>query len=343
MLNLFYLGTLIILPVLIPIILIIWLLGEGKWDKQRYIKALTLNSDKGLSSQGLLWLSILCPVCYFLFIGSIIWSGYEISISEEGLSKFLSISTLPLTLLSLAIPFSVLVSRFHATKQTAEQIKITRIKNNIDLFNSHRNELFSYFNQIDEMNYFGVITGKYKVRPRLHKIFFMGKPAQGVPYVNPESFRNIETELSSARFHLHMILSSSPNDSNSVNSAYSVYILNFCSCIYRLSEMLGLPEIYDTLAEKSTLVPITTGSGDKLEILTVGSRTLEAVSAYRYAKGFYDNLCDFAGVSSMLPDENHLKYIDVGDKFLEAEGKSIIEYLHATKINEATGSCTHPQ
>lgn len=326
------LACLVTLPTLIPVIVIAGVLGAGSWWCKRFTSALTLSADKGLSSQGLLWLSIFCPFLYFMTLGFVAWQGYEISITGEGLNTFFSISKVPLAILSLAIPLSVLVSRFHATKQTAEQIKITRLKNNLDLFNSHRSELFSYFSQIGEVNYFDCFTAKFKVHPRVHKVFFIGSPADGTPVPNEGSFKDIESELSFARRQLDAVITD-----KSPTQTYDFYIANLCSTIYRLSEKLGLPEIYETLAEKSILVPVVF-KGNRKELLTVGTTTEEIVSAYRYAKGYYENLCDFAGRESEKVEDESLKYIDTGRKFRSIKEVSVIENLHQTKIKEVIAS-----
>ncbi len=120
--NIVALIGLISLPILIPMVIVVLIFGVGNNWIERLGSSLSLNADKGLSSQGLLWLSILCPFLYFITLGGITWQGYEISITSAGINTFFSISKLPLAILSIIIPLSVLVSRFHATKQTAEQI-----------------------------------------------------------------------------------------------------------------------------------------------------------------------------------------------------------------------------
>ena len=326
------LGCLIIVPILIPVIVIVGVFGAGTWRFERFTSALTLHEEKGLSSQGLLWLSIFCPLLYFVALGIVAWQGYEILITGDGINTFFSISKLPLAMLSLAIPLSVLVSRFHATKQTAEQIKITRLKNNLDLFNSHRNELFSYFSQIGEVNYLDCFTAKFKVHPRVHKNFFNGSPVNGIPDLNEDSFKDIENELSSARWQLDTVITNKNPD-----ITYDLYIANLCSTIYRLSQKLGLPEIYETLADKSILVPVVLNN-EKKELLTVGTTTYEIVSAYRYAKGYYENLCDFAGRELEETENEFLKYIDANGKYGNLEEENVIEILHQTKIKEAIAS-----
>lgn len=322
--------AIILLPILIPILAVACILGRGAWGIQRFKSTLALNEECGLSEQGLLWISILSPFLYFLAFGVASWDGYSVSVTSEGLKTFLSISALPLGVLSLALPLSVLVSRLHATKQTAKQIKIIQQKNNLDLFHSHRKELFSYFSQIGEVQYLDCLTGKFKVHPRVHKVFFTGKPENGVPLINEDAFKDIEGELSSARWQLDAII----RDKNP-QLTYSFYIANFCSTIYRLSEKLGLPEIYVELAQNSLLVPTKLDGGEQMELLTVGKTTDEAVAAYRYAKGYFHNLCDFAGREQGAVENDELKYIDAGVKFRTINAERIIERLHQNEIQHA--------
>lgn len=330
MIEIFSLLALILLPILVPTIVFAGILGNGPWFFDRFKSTLTLDEESGLSEQGLLWISIFSPLLYFLGLGVICWDGYHISLTSDGLNKFISISKLPLGALSIALPLSVLVSRLHATKQTARQIKITQQKNNIDLFNSHRKELFGYFSQIGEVEYLDCLIGKFKVHPRVHKVYFNGRPEGGTPLVNEYAFKDIENELSWARRQLDIII----KDKNPENT-YSSYIANFCSTIYRLSEKLGLPEIHVELAQNSLLVPVTLKGKEKMELLTVGKTTDEAVAAYRYAKGYFINLCDFAGREPEIVEDDELKYIDMGEKFRTIKLEKSIERLHEHEIQQA--------
>lgn len=322
--------AIILLPIVIPTLAVTGFLGSGPWGFQRFKYTLTLNEESGLSEQGLLWISIMSPFLYFLALGLVSWDGYSVSVTSEGLKTFLSISALPLGALSLSLPLSVLVSRLHATKQTAKQIKLTQQKNNLDLFHSHRKELFSYFSQIGEVRYLDCLTGKFKVHPRVHKTFFTGRPENGVPLINEGAFKDIENEISSARWHLDSII----QDRNQ-QLTYNLYIANFCLTIYRLSMKLGLPEIYIYLAQNSILVPVQENDREQMEILTVGKTTDEAVAAYRYAKGYFDNLCDFAGREQETVVDDELKYIDAGNKFRTKKTEKVIERLHRNEIQQA--------
>lgn len=330
--------AIVLLPIIIPIVAISLILGKGSCSSEKIKSIFFLNEDKGLSEQGLLWISIFSPVLYFIVFGFISWHGRSISITSDGLKEFFGISGLALGMLSLALPLSVFVSRLHATKQTAKQIRIAQQKNNIDLFHSHRKELFSYFSQIGKVKYLDCFDGEFKVHPRVHKRFFIGSPEGGIPNINEIVFKDIESELISARWQLDKIL----RDINP-NITYDLYIANFCSTIYRLSEKLGLPEIYRELAEKSLLVPVVLDGKEEMKLLTVGKTTAEAVAAYRYAKDYFHNLCDFAGRGQEAIEfigDDDLKYIDIGGKFLTINSEKVIERLHENEIKEAISSAS---
>jgi hypothetical protein len=286
-----------------------------------------LNSEKGLLQQGLLWLSILLPTSYFFIFGSIAWGGYEIDISSDGLATFFRISTVPLTVLSLALPLTVLISRFHSTEQTAKQIAITLHKNNLDSFYSHRNELFSYFDRLQETDYFGALKGKFNVHPRVHKNFFIGSPDLGVPEINVEMFNEIESSLQSARFQIDYVLKNKQPD-----NSFSMYMLSACLTIHHLSRDLGLPEIYNELADRSILLELEVKGRGKEKYLSVGTTTDDLVAAYRYSNDYFINLCDFSGHPEQEIEEKY-KYIETGGKFKTINTPCVIEELHKNEIS----------
>ncbi|MBN3495864.1 hypothetical protein [Vibrio neptunius] len=285
-----------------------------------------LDASKGLLSQGLLWLAMLLPISYFFVFGIIAWDGYNLDISSSGLSVFFEISAVPLTFLSLALPLTILVARFHSTEQTAKQIAITSHKNNLDSFYAHRKELFSYFAQLDETDYFGVFKVKYRVHPRLHKNFFVGSPDSGVPEINLDMFKSLEQTLSSARFQIDSVLTN-----KDPNSAFNFYMLNACVTIHYLSHTLGLKEIYGDLASRGVLLELDVKGKGKHEFLSVGTTTDDLVAAYRYAHDYYLNLCDFAGYVPE-PIEEKYKYITTGGKFSTISTPKVIEQLHKNEI-----------
>lgn len=302
--------------------------GSNFVERTRFI--LTLHPELGLMKQGLLWLVIIAPVLYFLGTGFLAWQDYDVLLNAKGFQTFLQISVLPLALLSLTIPLSVLISRLHSTEQSAKQIEIVSHKNNLDTYRSHRQELFSYFGQIGEIEYLSCIKVNFKVHPRLHRNFFLGSPTEGLPSPNVAAFKNVESELSTAQWSIDATL-------RDVNEPMTLsFYLNACSAIFRLSEKLGIPEIYIELAEKGVLVPAKIDKQPDLEsILTVGTTTDELVAAYRIAKSFYLNLCDFACITPNIDAPEERKYIDSGSRYSKVNDYLSVERLHETVIKSA--------
>ena len=302
--------------------------GSNFVERTRFI--LTLHPELGLMKQGLLWLVIVAPILYFLGVGLLAWQDYDVILNAEGFQTFLKISVLPLALLSLAIPLSVLVGRLHSTEQSAKQIEIVSHKNNLDTYRSHRQELFSYFEQIGETEYLSCIKVKFKVHPRLHRNFFLGSPMEGFPSPNVAAFKDVESELSTAQWGIDVTL-------RDVNKPMTLsFYLNACSAIFRLSEKLGIPEIYIELAEKGVLVPVKIANQPSLEsILTVGTTTDELVAAYRIARSFYLNLCDFACVTPNVDAHKDRNYIDTGGRYSKVNDYLSVERLHETVIKIA--------
>ncbi|MBC2381716.1 hypothetical protein HF257_10885 [Pseudomonas sp. WS 5106] len=322
--------ALLLLPLLLAGIVTAATRGKGRWwTMARWISAFTMHPDQGLVRQGLLWLSILVPLFYGLGAGIIIWADYQISLTQEGLETFVKISAIPLALFSLSLPLTILVSRLHATSQTANQITLTRHKNNIDSFYSHRKELFSYFAQIGEVVFLDCIIAKFKLHPRIHKRFFTGKLADGTPMANEAEFKTVESDIENALWKIHGVLT----DFNP-EMTYSLYVANLCSEIYRLALTLGLTEIYIVLAEKSTLVPAIIDEEPKM-LRTVGTTTTELIAAFRYIYSFFHNLCDFAGITPLDSRKDPAyRYIFEGGAFHNITIPPVIERLHAEDIRK---------
>lgn len=317
MTEVFNLALIIVVPPLLIICGISLVLGFNSFK---------LDASKGLLNQGLLWLAMLLPSSYFFVFGAIAWNGYGINITSGGLSTFFEISAVPLTFLSMALPLTILVARFHSTEQTAKQIAITSHKNNLDAFYAHRKELFSYFSQLDVTDYFGAIKVKFTVHPRLHKNFFVGSPSSGIPEVNESMFKDIEQTLSSARFQIDSVLTNRNPD-----NTFSMYMLNTCVSIHYLSHCLGLREIYNDLALRGVSLELDVQGKGKGEYLSVGTTTDELVAAYRYAHDYFLNLCDFAGYTPE-PIEAEYKYITTGGKFRTTSTPKVVEELHKNEI-----------
>nr|WP_283092805.1 hypothetical protein [Providencia rettgeri] len=135
--------------------------------KAREIVKLTPDS---LDKQNLFWIAILLPIFSFVLFGIVAWYGTELDGSWQGYNKFLEISKLPLGILAFSPIFGVFVSNIHRTIQTKEQIertedqiKITKLKNNFDSFNSHMKII------CDELKEFKVefLSCEYTIKSRM--------------------------------------------------------------------------------------------------------------------------------------------------------------------------------
>lgn len=302
---------------------------HGTTDFTRYI--FTFHTNKGLGSQGLFWFSIILPFIYFLVFGFVAWHGYHLRLDAEGFKNFISISALPLGMLSLAVPLSVSVARFHASKQTAKQIEIVSQKNNVDLYNSHRKELFGYFQQLGEFKYLDNFIVKNKVHPRVYKNYFFGDPSEGVPKIKEKDFLKMERLLHKLSEALIDII-----ESEDLDIAFNIYVIDFGGDVFEAANCLGIPEVNE-LMDSSPKVPVRY-YGQNLHLDTVGKTTDEAVSAFRAIENFYHNLCDFADYESdYFKDHKQHKNFNEAIRLNGKKDASekIIERLHEQHIKQA--------
>lgn len=298
---------------------------HGTWHFHSYI--MTLHTEKSIGHQGIFWFSIILPMVYFFLLGSLAWSGYTFRFDAEGFKTFVSISALPLGVLSLAIPLSASVSRFHATKQTAKQIQIVSQKNNIDLFHAHRKELFSYFEQVGEFKLHEKLNALNKPHPRLHKIFFKGDPKFGTPTADKQKFEEIDKLLESTRGMLISIL-----DNVNPQASFGLYIQFFCRDVVLLAYELGLKEVIDLSAASPTYP--WESKGKKLNLETIGDTSDEAIAAFKCIENFYSNLCDFAFYISPYFD-NSEEAIRLRDSIRNKTQHNTIENIHKEIIASA--------
>lgn len=103
---------------------------------------------KPLTQQTLFWLAIVIPIVSFIYFGLFAWWGKTPVFSAHGFERFIKISTLPLGLLSLAIPFTAVINNIHRTVQTNEQIKQAESKNKSDFYFSHRKNTIDIFSSL---------------------------------------------------------------------------------------------------------------------------------------------------------------------------------------------------
>ncbi|MCD5972001.1 hypothetical protein [Pseudomonas quasicaspiana] len=317
----FLLGATLLLPILLSLVCITHFLGKGEWGFQRITSILKLDTAHGLIRQGLLWLAILIPLGVGVSLGSWVWLGRAVDLSQSGFNTFIEISILPLAIVSVALPLAGLVSRFHSTQQTAKQIEVVSYKNNLDAFYTHRKELISYFSAIPDIKYFNLIEFEYGIHPVLHVRFFLGSPEKGFPRVNRGSFDYVERRLlSAAKFMLPVL-----EGRCETLSLLDLY-LNACNDVYLAAKALHVKKVTHELIQTGVLVSSKKVAPGEYDMLTIGTTTLEMLASIRFVKGCYDNLCDFAGeprleIPKMLDD-----VFNKTEKYISKE--LVIERLH---------------
>jgi hypothetical protein len=153
--NYFLLLLCIIIPVILPIILCFKIKGHSPKSIAGWKNTFKISPNEWLLSQSLFWCSLLIPFLLFISFGLVSWCEYNLDMSRKGLDTFIEISKLPLWLLAMAAPFSVIIARAHGTEQTATQIKELIKKNNNDSYFNQKNDFLTYFkgSEIDINSY----------------------------------------------------------------------------------------------------------------------------------------------------------------------------------------------
>ncbi len=310
----------ITIALLAPIMLVYLVMSafNKKYINPKYF--ISIHPDKGLWQQGPFWLSITYPLIAFLTFGIPVWGQFEPSITADGYANFLKISTLPLGLLALAIPFTAITSRFHSAQQTVTQITIAQTKNNLDAFYSHRKEFFDYFDRTDEVFVLGIMKANYSVNPRLHYRLFTGAPEHGAPAPNTDLLREIEAKINLARTRLDEVV-------RDVTPELTFrYYIEAADAIYWIAKTLGLREIKYELGQRSIwLQPIN--PEDTNQYMSLGQSTSEAIAAFRYAKSYLLVILHFIGdtesIDRLYEREIHHIDVDTSYKNINKEGLTI--------------------
>lgn len=282
-------------------------------------KSIFVLDERELEAQGPFWLSILIPLLYFFHLGYYVWKDYFFYLSGDGIKVFFEVSAFPLAILSLSVPASILISRMHASKQTAKQIKITEMKNNIDLYNSYRKNFVEHFENIEKVKFCEDLEVKFKLHNRIFKHFFVGLPINGIPSINVKEFENVENILTDSRKTLNSIVIG--RKLHSIPESY----LRFCNNIHILTDRFYINDLGKLAVEKGVLVPVNSNEIEKA--LTFGTTTEQAVAAYRCARDFFYHLCDYCGYESSLIYNKETGIIDMGKKYLKATDPLVIENL----------------
>ncbi len=336
-----------VLIILVVKILINW----NKEGLSKVHKSIFILDERELESQGPFWLSILIPILYFFHLGYYSWENHHFHLSGEGIKLFFEISKMPLTILSVSVPASILISRMHASKQTAKQMQITEVKNNIDLFNAHREDLFVYFDHIAKVKYLDGFVGKFNVHAQIHKNFFSGTKNDGAPITNNRSFNEVEEILNRARENLLSLLYVEQNAEDSYvlgvieddefhhngpsGDYYRIY-RSYCSDIEKLAKKLFLSEVSNCFMSESkwvteTFLPELSGYSNKWK--TIGNTSQHAIAVYRYIYQYYESLCQFSG--DIEPNKKITQFFnDIDSTLIESEEKdNVIEILHKEHLH----------
>lgn len=319
----------VILSVSFSVFFVIWKFGVGQLSQGRLKSIFVLDVRKGLVHQGLLWLSIITPILLSVALGMWVWPKYEFDLSADGFKRFIEISVLPLAVMSISLPLSGLISKFHSTQQTAKQIEVVSYKNNLDAFYTHRKELIAYFAAMGEIEYLKVVSFSNSLHPVLHKRFFKGTPEEGTPVVDKGAFQSVERAILSGSKFLMGALENSGG-----LPALDCY-LNACNEIFIAGDWLAIREIANGLMSKGVLVKSSKDEGVSFHFATVGTTTREILAAIRYVRGYYDNLCDYSGVPRMKIPEGREQVFGGGQSLLDKE--LVIEELHKNEILHLVG------
>lgn len=266
----------------------------------------SFTPDKGLSHQPPLWMAFLVPLSYFLTLGYFSWKGHSVLITAEGFKKFIELSTLPLALLSLCIPIAVLVSRLHATQQTAIQIIVTKQKNNVDAFYAHRKAMNEYFASLKHHKYEGCIDGDFEYHPRLHLKFFSHQnPEEGIPSPNIKQLQNCLTLLDEARTNISQMISLRFS-LNTIDNYFRA-----TEKVSALAKIMVISQIYkhETFWEKKD-------NKTTNQLITIGTSIHDLIGAYRYSRSYLRIICEFSGYSTEWFDNPNISdYQRHADKY----------------------------
>ncbi len=310
----------IVIPGLLSLALVdlVYRLNNRTLSKQAYkkmnLQTFKILPEKGLAAQGLLWLSIVVPISYFLTFGVVAWLDYYVQLSADGFETFVKISALPLGLLSFSVPLSLLIIRIHSTSQTAKQIEITKHKNNLDTYYAHRKAMFEYFAIIKPIKYEGDITGEFYLHPRLHLKFFRKTPPEkGVPNVNIHQIKKMLILLQRTRIHIQALI----EGQNSQDIKKTHYIAA-CLTLYEIANLLALEQIYKTLKKNSINVEITENGqrvayANRKYIYTIGKSQDELIGAFRFCRSYARLICEFCGYSTTSFSQSEYADIDRGE------------------------------
>lgn len=323
MLNVFVITGLVVIPIVVSI-LVVSVALQKEISLRALKQTVSLHSSEGLSNQGLFWISILLPFLLFLEFGSFVWSESSPELSQEGFQNFITMSVLPIGLLSLSIPMAALITKLHSTAQTAKQIVIAEKKNNYDLFYMHRREFSAYYAQIGPLEFLGEFSASYKINPRLHAILFSGGASAGIPMLRVSFVNERIADIKLARELLIKVLTSTD-----LAKALPWYI-RYSSLIDEFFTHFGAQDVRVQLAKKSINLPYLF-RGEQRAQRTAGSTTRQAIAAFRCAKSNLLLAMEFAGYDEGVQAvrDEEVDYVDIttGYQTINSQQVRVIEAI----------------
>ncbi|MBB1271181.1 hypothetical protein [Shewanella sp. SR44-3] len=213
----------IILTPLIPVVIISAIFYRNRhsdnehWSFSKY--CFSFDPHHGLTSQPIFWMTIIYPIALFFSTGIWIWHEYSLDISAAGYSKFIDISKLPIGLLGLSIPLSILTSRLHGTKQTAlqidkaeTQIRETQQKNKTDLYLAHYKHFCDHISTLEDPHL------SFNKKLLYKQLYPLSSISYGVGVVSFELFERISYRIQEL---YHLLGDDTVSDSNQAKEIFS--------------------------------------------------------------------------------------------------------------------------
>ncbi|EMR6451219.1 hypothetical protein WJU70_003536 [Enterobacter cloacae] len=152
-------------------------------------KKALLMDERPLTKQYLFKQALRIPCISSLYYGVLSWAGHTPQFNSEGFTNFIEISKLPIALLSLTIPFVIVVNNIHRTIQTDKQIEEAKRKNISDSFYSHFKHVVDYFTNLPpkknvlDVDYAIDFKQEFKINSPIHLYKFIyneNNPTNGV-------------------------------------------------------------------------------------------------------------------------------------------------------------------
>lgn len=281
-------------------------------------KAFEMNA-KRLTHQLLFWAAITIPVIFFFTFGLIAWLGYHVQLDGEGFSTFIEISKLPIALLSLSIPFSIIVNNIHRTIQTEAQIVEAQKKNMLDRFYAHRKNTIETFQNLpfEHLEVMGQeITLAIKNSYKEYMEYFPDASINNDIFEpNVQKLESVASWLNSIFDHIENYKNPSPEETLEMLKGLGVQI-------YGIHHTLGLKSLNINSYNKFS---ITTDTGMFFSIETI-FRTEDEIKRAIYAY--------FNAYSSIYHSLGKSINLEVGSKIEKLLQYSISEKCYFDELNK---------